>query len=104
MSGCLWLVYILVSNGISSERHQSGSLAASVTEARLVNTFVAYKPRFGGDSQARTPQPRWTSWRDSAGQEPAGEAQLDRGQIHCTGQVLDRQSFLMSISISSLPR
>jgi hypothetical protein len=23
---------------------------------------VAYRPRFGGDSQARTPQLGWTSW------------------------------------------
>jgi hypothetical protein len=77
---------------------------ASVTKARLVNTFVTYRPRFGGDSQARIPQPVWTSWRGSAGQEPAGETQLDRDRIHRTGQVLDRQGFLMSISISSLPR
>jgi len=25
-------------------------------------TYVAYKPRFGGDSQARTPQLVWTSY------------------------------------------
>jgi hypothetical protein len=64
---------------------------------------VAYRPRFGGDSQARTPQLVWTSWRDSAGQELAGKAQLDRDHLYCTRQVLDRKGFLMSVSISSLP-
>src|SRR5271154_3984708 len=45
-----------------------------------------------------------TSWKGSAGQEPAGKAQLDRDQLYRTRQVLDRKGFLMSISISSLPR
>ena len=34
-------------------------------------TDVAYWPRFGGDSQACTPQFVWISWRGSAGQGPA---------------------------------
>src|SRR5271169_2206317 len=33
--------------------------------------IVTYRPRFGCDSQARTPQLVWTSWRGSSGQEPA---------------------------------
>src|SRR2546421_11889745 len=33
--------------------------------------YVASRPRFGGYSQARTPQLVWASWRDPAGQEPA---------------------------------
>jgi hypothetical protein len=33
---------------------------------------VAYRPRFGGDSQARTPQLVWASW---------GETQPGRGQL-----------------------
>ena len=41
---------------------------------------------------------------ESAGQEPAGKAQLDRDQLYRTRQVLDRKGFLMSISISSLLR
>jgi hypothetical protein len=32
---------------------------------------VAYRPRFGGDSQVRTPQLSETSWKGSAGQGPA---------------------------------
>jgi hypothetical protein len=34
---------------------------------------------------------------------PAGKAQLERDQLCRTRQVLDREGFLMSISISSLP-
>jgi hypothetical protein len=37
----------------------------------LSGGLVAYRPRFGGDSQARTPQLAGTSWRGSAGQGPA---------------------------------
>jgi hypothetical protein len=64
---------------------------------------VAYRLRFGGDSQARTPQlvpagerpsRAGTSWKGSAGQGPAIR----------TRQALDRQYFPMSISISSLLR
>jgi hypothetical protein len=42
--------------------------------------------------------------RLSAGQDPAGKVQLDRDQLYRTRQALDRQGFLMSISISSPPR
>jgi hypothetical protein len=35
---------------------------------------VAYRPRFGGDSQARTPQLVWASWRET---QP-GRDQLER--------------------------
>ena len=41
------------------------------------------------------------SWKGIAGQGPAGEAQLDRDQLYRTKQALDRQGFLMSISICS---
>jgi hypothetical protein len=71
-----------------------------VTQGRRCISSVAYRSRFGDDSQARTPQLE----RDSAGQEPAGKAQLDRDQLYRTRQVLDRQGFPMSISISLLPR
>jgi hypothetical protein len=49
-----------------------------------VVNIVASRPRFSGDSRARTPQ-------------------LDRDLLYRTRQVLDRQGFLMSISIGSLP-
>jgi hypothetical protein len=42
--------------------------------------------------------------RLSAGWEPAGKIQLDRDQLYRTRQVLNRKSFLMSISIRSFPR
>jgi hypothetical protein len=68
------------------------------------NQGVAYKPRFGGGSQARTPQLVWASWR---------ETQLGRDQLEgfsWTGTSYSHETstrpkgFPMSISISSLPR
>jgi hypothetical protein len=50
----------------------------------LATECVEYRPCFGGDSQARTPQ-------------------LGRDQA-ISRQVLDQKGFLMSISISLLPR
>ena len=47
--------------------------------------YVASRPRFGGYSQARTPQLVWASWKDPAGQELAGQAQLDRDRHSWTG-------------------
>jgi hypothetical protein len=62
--------------------------------------FVAYRPRFGGDSQARTPQLVWTSYSDETGTRPTEfsyvykyqlATQVDREQVHSThlfGQIL----------------
>ena len=45
-----------------------------VTQGRRCISSVAYRPRFGGDSQARTSQLVWTSWRETQ----LGRNQLDR--------------------------
>jgi hypothetical protein len=38
---------------------------------------------------------------NSAGEEPAGKAQLDRDQLYFVRQAVDQKDFLMSISICS---
>ena len=44
--------------------------------------IVAYRSRFGGDLQARTPQLGMGQLeRDPAGQGPVGKVQLDRDQL-----------------------
>ena len=55
---------------------------------------VVSRPRFGGDSQARTLVYSYTS----AGQEPAGKAQLDRDQLYRARQVLGRKGFLIRVN------